>query len=257
MIHLYHAASSYYSMIARYALALGGIPYTSNLMDIHKQKSQLSPEYARVNPKMTVPTLVTGTEVLTSSGAILNWVVIQSPSIFTESGHEDQVSSWLEAHGHYSIEGLTFGRALLRFAPLRFLIPKMLGRICKTLEEKARFQPELADIFMAKREQNLQRIAFFTEGDLKEKVESLMQEAKRLLQTLPVPKGPYLWGDHPTRQDVVAGVFIARLHMIGAEGLLSDRRDLECWFEGIQKTEAFKAADIWTRFSIWRMIRSR
>ena len=257
MIQLYHAPSSYYSMIARYALALGEIPFGSHVMDIHKKKDQLSSDYAALNPRMTVPTLVTASEVLTSSGQILDWVVTQGSSLFVELGHETVVSAWLDRHASYSIEGLTFGTALLRFPLLRFLIPKLLARICVSLERKAQLQPDLAHVFLEKREQNLSRIAFFTEGSLNQKVESLMVEAKNLLATLPAPQGSFLLGAHPSRIDVVAVVFIARLHMIGLQSLLLDRPDLTQWFQGIQETQAFKRADIWTRFSIWRMLRSR
>jgi glutathione S-transferase len=244
-------------MIARYALALGDSPYDSHLMDIHKQRDQLSPDYAVINPKMTVPTLVTPTEVLTSSRAILEWVVAQKPENFAESDSDPSVTDWLNRHEAYSIEGLTFGRALLRFAPLRFLIPRLLARICISLEDKARAEPALAEIFLKKRDQNRARIAFFTEGNLTEKVEGLMAEARALLSALPKPQGVYLLGDRPSRLDAIVVVFMARLKMIGAEAVCSDRPDLVDWFESIEKTEAFKAADIWTRFSFLRMLSSR
>jgi Glutathione S-transferase, N-terminal domain len=55
---LYHAASSYYSMIARLALAEGGIAYEPVFVEIHFRMAQQQPDYVRLNPNMTVPTLV-------------------------------------------------------------------------------------------------------------------------------------------------------------------------------------------------------
>jgi glutathione S-transferase len=57
MLELFHAAPSYYSMVARLALAEAGVAYVSRLMDIHLAKQQLSPAYRKLNPHMTVPTL--------------------------------------------------------------------------------------------------------------------------------------------------------------------------------------------------------
>jgi glutathione S-transferase len=54
---LYHAPSSYYSMIARLALAEGGIAHEPVFVDIHFRMSQQQPDYVRLNPNMTVPTL--------------------------------------------------------------------------------------------------------------------------------------------------------------------------------------------------------
>ena len=55
---LYNAPSSYYSMIARYALFEAGLSFENRRMDIHLAKEQLSPWYRAINPKMTVPSLV-------------------------------------------------------------------------------------------------------------------------------------------------------------------------------------------------------
>lgn len=69
---LYNALSSYYSMIARLALSVAGIDYTSRRMDIHRKREQLTAEYGAINPHITVPTLVTVAETFTDSRAILN-----------------------------------------------------------------------------------------------------------------------------------------------------------------------------------------
>ncbi|MGH7040993.1 MAG: glutathione S-transferase family protein, partial [Acetobacteraceae bacterium] len=55
---LYHTPSSYYSMIARLALAEGGVAWEPVFVDIHFRMSQQRPDYVRLNPGMTVPTLV-------------------------------------------------------------------------------------------------------------------------------------------------------------------------------------------------------
>ena len=64
---LYHTPSSYYSMIARLALAEGGIAHERIFVDIHFRLGQQQPDYVRINPGMTVPTLVQADRILDQS----------------------------------------------------------------------------------------------------------------------------------------------------------------------------------------------
>ena len=68
---LFHAASSYYSMIARLALVEAGRPFTPVKLDIHRRMAQFEPSYARLNPNMTVPTLMLESSLLSDSRLIL------------------------------------------------------------------------------------------------------------------------------------------------------------------------------------------
>ena len=45
-------------MIARLALAEAGIDYSRCILDIHSRSRQFEPEYVRLNPNMSVPTLI-------------------------------------------------------------------------------------------------------------------------------------------------------------------------------------------------------
>jgi len=72
-----------------------------------------------------------------------------------------------------------------------------------------------------------------------------------------VPKGLYLLGEKPSAADVVLAVFLARLHMIGEWALVSSRPDLIAWFERISATPAYQAADVWSVFSLRRVLQNR
>lgn len=50
---LYHAAPSFFSQIARLALAEKGATYSRREIDIHMRMDQISPEYAKIHPEMT------------------------------------------------------------------------------------------------------------------------------------------------------------------------------------------------------------
>jgi predicted regulator of amino acid metabolism with ACT domain len=77
-LELFHAAPSYYSMVARLALAEAGLSYRSHLIDIHLAKQQLSDAYRQLNPHLTVPTLRGDGLLLTDSQEILQWVADQA-----------------------------------------------------------------------------------------------------------------------------------------------------------------------------------
>ena len=253
--HLYHAISSYYSMIARLALAVAGIDYSSRVMDIHRRREQLIPEYGAINPHMTVPALVTQTGILDDSRDILKWVVRERPEVFIEGGESEQ--SFLDAHAAFSIEGLTFGKAMLRWPILKWAFPRLLAKACASLRRQQKEHPELSEVFANKTAQNQARIRFFTEGSLKEKVLTLRVAASDLIARVPPPRGIYLYGDKPSAADVVLAVFLARLKMIGEWALVADRPDLMAWFEPISVTPAYQAADVWTEFSLKRILRNR
>jgi len=254
-LRLHHALSSYYSMIARLALAVGGVEYTSRVMDIHRGREQLTPEYGAINPRLTVPALETGTEILADSREILAWVVRERPEVFIDGGAIEK--AFLEAHYAFSIEGLTFGKTMLRWPILKWVFPSLLAKMCASLRLQQKAYPELGEVFANKILQNEARIRFFSEGVLKDKVEALRASAGQLIASVPVPKGLYLLGEKPSAADVVLAVFLARLHMIGEWALVSSRPDLIAWFERISATPAYQAADVWSVFSLRRVLQNR
>ena len=110
MLELFHAAPSYYSMVARLALAEAGIPSISRLLDIHIAKQQLSPAYRRLNPNMTVPTLRGPDLLLTDSAQILAYAAAHAVSPWADADPARQTGIADAVAGHYaiSIETLTF-----------------------------------------------------------------------------------------------------------------------------------------------------
>ena len=98
---LYHAASSYYSSIARLALVEAGVAFTSVPLDIHRRMAQFEPGYARLNPNMTVPTLVLDGRTLSESRDIVLFA-------FGDRGDDDATRRWLDEHYAFPIDELTF-----------------------------------------------------------------------------------------------------------------------------------------------------
>src|SRR5512139_1329180 len=104
---LYHALSSYYSMIARLALVEGGIAYEPAVVDIHDRMIQQQPDYVRLNPNMTVPTLVLADRMLDQSRDFAEYALgVRAATL------DGGAKAWLELHNGYPLEELTFGGLL-------------------------------------------------------------------------------------------------------------------------------------------------
>jgi glutathione S-transferase len=250
---LYHAPSSYYSMIARLALHEAGLPFDSRQMDIHRRKDQLAPWYVAINPHMTVPTLVDGERVLRDSRDILAFAAQRAGERWQP--HGDAVEDVVAAHYELPIERFTFGKAMARIPPLRLLFPRMLRRIVRDLETELSTAAD-PDVVRAKIAVNTERLEYFETGSLRDKLDAQRERARRFLALLPTP-ADLLFGAKPTAADVVVAVFAGRLQMIDEWGLVTDRPDVAAWFERYRLRPAFAASDVWTRFQIRRILLGR
>ncbi len=83
-------------MIARLALIEGGIAYESVVVDIHLKMVQQQPDYVRLNPNMTVPTLVLADRNLDQSRDIAEYALGVS-----EATLDGDTRTWLDLHYGY------------------------------------------------------------------------------------------------------------------------------------------------------------
>lgn len=161
MLELFHAAPSYYSMVARLALAEAQLPYTSRLLDIHLAKQQLSPAYRRLNPHMTVLTLRGPGLLLTDSAQILAHAAghATEPWGDADASCRDGIDRAVAGHYSLSIEALTFSKVLATRPWFRPLVVRLLSGIIARLEREAQCAPDQAEVLLAKAQQNRQRLA--------------------------------------------------------------------------------------------------
>ena len=150
---LYQTPSSYYSMIARLALAEGGIAYERVFVDIHYRLSQQQPDYVRINPGMTVPTLVLADRILDQSRDIAEYALGSTP--------DPETKARVDLHYGYPIEELTFGGILARNPLARILIPKRLEAIRRQLLARAARNPDLAAVYEARAAVFAERVSTF------------------------------------------------------------------------------------------------
>lgn len=252
---LYSSPSSYYSMIARLALYESGASFNIRRMDIHLAKEQLSPWYLELNPAMTVPTLTDANESWTDSRTIL----LRAACIAGEQWYDadralsTHIESIVDAHYAISIEHLTFVKAMIRFKMLRILFPRLLKRIIHQLEvalpSSTNPQATQNKILL-----NQERLAYFTEGSLSQKLDSERASVENYLRRLPTSPTPLLFGCKPCSADIVTTILCARLNMIGEGDSVKAIPALANWYSQMQTRPAFNKADIWTRFQPWRIL---
>lgn len=243
-------------------MTLSGQPFESRLMDIHKKREQLQPWYAEMNPAMTVPTLVHEGKILCSSEAILQYLVEAFPSSWFEAAASEAERAHLQQlvdhHYQFAVERLTFNAIMKKLPPVRVLFPILLRKACHELEQQlTQADQDAAIAIHEKLELNRQRLAYFAEP-LAARQAKQIELAKQLIDAYPDnPQGPWLYGDLPSRADVVLLVFLARLNSVGlnTEKMVPPR--LAAWFQQKPQTPAFVAADIWVKFHPWRLLTHR
>jgi glutathione S-transferase len=250
MPDLFHAAPSYYSMVARLALAEAQVPYTSCLLDIHLAKQQFGAAYRQLNPHMTVPTLRGPDLLLTDSADILRYAAQQAGPAWADAEPPLQAAIQKAVDGHYaiSIETLTFSKLLASKPWLQPLLTRVLSGLVQRLEQQAADSAADAAALRAKAAQNRQRLTTLTATPASQTLAAMRQQVSAYLNSLPAPQpSGWLFGERISRADVVLAVLCGRLAMAGELELLQ-RRDLQHWWQRIQQRPAFAAADIWTRF---------
>jgi tetrachloro-p-hydroquinone reductive dehalogenase len=250
---LHHAASSYYSMIARLALAENRVAYTSVKIDIHRKMAQLDPSYARLNPNMTVPTFVDGDRVLTESRDIALFAFG-----LQESALDAATRRWLDAQYSFKVEELTFGWILGRNPLARFLVPRGMAKNEKRLRVLAAENADLAERYLRRADVFAARRKVFDPKAIAATYVERRKEALALLDALEAALAdgrevlvPPAYGP----ADVVWTVFLARLHFIRHTDEIERRPSLARYARAMLARDSARAADLWTRLDLLRMVK--
>ena len=252
-MQLYNASSSYYSMIARLALLEADANFDDRRLDIHFKKEQLSAWYRQLNPKMTVPTLIAGSDIYSDSRDILNFAQSHAAHqwLDSDSSLETPIRALQDHFYAIQIEKITFAKAMLSIPPLRYVFPNLLKKIVKQLEIELATAPNKSAV-TEKIKLNEARITFFTQGILRDKFDHELQSVTDFLVQLPKPE-PMLLGKKLSSIDVITATLLTRIKMIGEYGLIKNYPEIDAWFQNFQQRPTFKNADMWLRFQPMRI----
>ncbi len=253
---LYHELISYYSMIARLGLCEKGVPFQSQEMDIHLRLHHLSPQYARIQPNMTIPTLVHEEVIKTSSLDILYYVdsSFQGPPLQPQDlSRYPHMQLWLNLHYQepYLIESLTFAHLNLCNPLLRRIIKKGLERQVKRIHQYSSENHDLTQFYLKKLALIEDRRQRFSPERLQKTYDSALQQIIQHLDKLEkqLQQQPWLTGAQYTLADIVWTVFLSRLFFIDQEKLVESRPAVYAYWRQVQRRPSFQAAQICSTLS--------
>lgn len=247
---LHHAASSYYSAIARLALVEAHIPFTPVALDIHRRMSQFDPSYVRINPNMTVPALELADRTLTDSRDIVLHAL--------RGRDDDETRRWLDLHCAFPVDELTFSW-LLGWNPLaRRFVPRSLAAAEARLRGLAAQHPDLADLYLRRADVFAARRSTFDPAAVAALWDRRRADALALLDTLErsladgrAVLAPPVYGP----ADVVWTVFLARMRFVRLGDEIAARPALARYAASMLERLSFRTADVWDRIKVLGLVK--
>lgn len=244
---LLHTPSSYYSMIARFALLQANLPFKYVQLDIHRKHEQFDDEYIKLNPSMTVPTLVLPDgHVLDDSRLILRHAF---PSFKLKNSNE---SAWIERHYLIPIEDLTMCW-LVSWNPLaRHVFPQTLANLRQTLMNQAASlkgsDPELSGVYERRAEVFYKRMHTLNPATATSVFEERWKLVNSFLNDLDqsLNSSLYICGDEVSAADICAAVLLARVRCIGRGKHIDQLPALRAYETRLHGLPAYQQADIWS-----------
>lgn len=245
---LYHAAPSYYSQIARLALAEARIAYASHPVDIHRRRQNLEPWYVQINPNCTVPALVDGARTLIESRDIV---------AFALGAIEGEAAAWVDRQYAYPIDELTFGR-LLAWNPLaRTMVPRSLAKSEAQFRALAQRHRELAPAYLRRAEVFAKRLRTFDPSTAMALWHERLTQARGHLDALERALSDgreTLVATGYSAADVVYTVFLARLCFVHLRDELEKRPAVRRYAERMFARRTFREADVWTHVELRELL---
>lgn len=253
---LYSNNSSYYSMIARLVLAEKNVNYELRNIEIHIKTEQFNPEYVKIQPNMTVPTMTSGANILQSSRDIIFFANNNFPGqdLLPEKD-KSAIEKSIDIHYSFSIEDFTMGTAVRKSPIAKFALGRGLKKGTKRCLELLKAHPEFKDVCEKKLnlEDERRRLILSADNNYEEMKQKSIELCDMLEQQL--SKQEYAASDNYSLADVVWTVFLARLHMTKFDSLITDRPHLYKYWQSMSNRDSYTKANICTKMPTRLMIR--
>ena len=245
-IKLYYAPPSFYSQIARLALAEAGIDHEEEIIIPGPPGfATYAPDYMKMNPGGTVPTLLVGSLVLDDSRKIMKWIAGPGSCgslVPEEKAAQAEMERWIERAYRLSERELAYGTGIFKHIG-RFANGKRLGALRRIRSEN----PDMAEVYDAK-------IAdiedFMRKAQDRDHVHALARKFEGEFEALDAHLGHsrHIAGETYSLADLCWTVTTAR-HKMLKKAPLSGRRNLARWFDAMKKRPSYKAAGVMDHFS--------
>lgn len=248
VIECYTVDVSICSQIARLAIAEHGLKAKHVNVDIEEKMENYEPWYAKINPKLTVPTVVYNGSKLTDSQDIMKHLAKHHPEKnLYDAGSRAEIDDWMKDfyQKFSSIGGFTMLN-IAKWGPHWFLyLAKGKGVVTWWKARKlAQAGPEFAEIVAQKKAKMLQMANSVKGGPLAlTQMETNVKEiCDRMEADLSKSESGFLVGDHYTLADVMGTALCARVHFI--KGMTYFGPHTKKYFEMLKARPSYKEARV-------------
>jgi glutathione S-transferase len=251
---LYHFPTSLYSQQVRLTLAEKGVEWDGQIINIGPAHEHFAPWYAKLNPRLVVPTLEVAGTVVTDSTQIIRYIDQRFPGpalMPTDPAARAQALLWLEREAELPMRELGYARTK---GITRWLQRWSLRQRRKQLIKLRSRHVEFAEVYTAKLEDLdalEQAIKSRTAmGDLVDRVELLLDDLEATLS-----EQRWLAGDQYSLADLVWTAVIAKLEHIGfARSIGQHRRPrVREWYTRLRERPSWGA--MIRRLTPWQVAR--
>lgn len=256
---LFHVVPSFYSQIARIALAEKCVPFQEEITIAGPPVyDNYQPEYLRMNPNGVIPTFVHGDRIVYEAVDIARYVDehFEGPSLSPSDPNEKaEMNRWIDRITELPIRVMSYAG-----------LTGIGGRIANAANQKrlsalARLRdrnPDLKDVYDAK----IKDIEEFVRDIITpEAVNEVRRKSYRYLDELDeiFSRRDWIVGSSYSLADAVWTVLIARMLMLKLDPL-KGRPHVAAFYERVKARPSFENASIWEEFqpySMFEMIAKR
>lgn len=253
----YTADVSICSIICRLAAEEHGVPCLEHRnVDIECEMENYEAWFVKIQPKMTVPCMQYGDDVIGDSKDIMYYLAEKHPGagLYPEDRKAD-IDAFVELfYSKFgSIARFTFGHWIHSSDAIRNFIDR--GKVEKSIEKLRKLiadYPELRDVGEAKlaTKQKFNFVEFMSKVDLGEMDRSMGEVLAAVEAKL--EKTAFVCGDTYTLADVTATAFLARVHVVKAETMFGPAT-AKYWNEAIKTRPSFQKAYVTWKWELTLM----
>jgi glutathione S-transferase len=241
-VTLYHFPISLYSQQVRLALAEKGVAWEGKIVNIGPAHEHFDPWYAKINPRLVVPTLEVDGTIVTDATHIVQYIDshFDGPALMPEDPEaRAEALAWMQRESQLQMRELGYVRSK---GLTRWLQRRGIRQRRKQLLKLRKRYPELDDVYAAKideltaLEQTLDDRRATTE--LVDSIEILLDDLETTLA-----ERKWLAGEHYSLADLVWTAVIARLEHIGFARSLSQHRrpHVNRWYMQLRERPSWNA----------------
>lgn len=253
-VTLYHFPTSLYSQQVRLALAEKGVAWEGKIVNIGPDHEHFAPWYAKINPRLVVPTLEVDGSIVTNATRIVQHIDEQfdGPALMpAEPEARAEALAWIQREAELPMRELGYVRTK---GITRWLQRWSLRQRRKQLIKLRKRTPELDDVYAAKLD-DLQALEQAINdrratGELVDRVELVLDELEATLADR-----TWLAGEHYSLADLVWTAVLAKLEHIGFARSIGEHRRprVHAWYRRLRERPSWDA--MIRRLTAWQVIR--